>query len=61
MELAYLLSGGALVAFGVWLGYRIGYQAKTGLMPSLTEPEYGGEVLDAATYPSLEEEADDSD
>ena len=55
------LLGGSLVALGVWLGYRMGYQAQTGTTPTLREFDYGGEVLDAATYPSLEEEADDSD
>ena len=39
----------------------MGYQAQTGTTPTLREFDYGGEVLDAATYPSLEEEADDSD
>lgn len=62
MEIVYFLIGGLLSLAGVWLGYRIGYQAKTGYTPApVTDYEYGGEILDAATYPSLEEEADDSD
>ncbi len=41
--------GGGLLAAGVWLGYRMGYQAQTGLTPSpISEPDYGGAVLDYA-------------
>lgn len=45
----FLTIGGGLVGFGVWLGYRMGYQAQTGLTPSpITEPEYGGVSLEYA-------------
>ena len=60
MELLAVLGGGVLMFAGVWLGYRMGYQARTGQTPApLTEPEYGGVVLDAAVYPESGEAADE--
>ena len=46
------IAGAGAVYAGVRLGYRIGYQARTGdTAPPLDPQTYEGEILDAFIYP----------
>ena len=55
-----VLTGAACVGFGVWFGYRIGFQSRTGdEPPRLVERQsFEGAIIDQAIYPDATIETD---